>query len=130
MLSFNTCRDSWRNLTEEEFSSYTCAKCFVQVLMNQKTLTMKWPPQPPYWLHHRNIANISFPADPGNDPSPVCVTANLDDDECENWKECCFAARECCSAMLLDDTDGKCCTNPSCSDLCNLNMKYSTMRKS
>ena len=108
VFSVNTCRDSWvKNLAEEEFSVYSCAKCFVQVFMEKKLLTIKLPPTPPYWLHHTKIGNISFPADPTNDSSPICRIAGLDDDECSKWKQCCFVARECCSAMLKDDTDGK-----------------------
>ena len=108
VFSVNTCRDSWvKNLTEEEFSIYSCAKCFVQVFMEKKLLTIELPPKPPYWLHHTTIGNISFPADPGMDPSPICEIAGLDDGECSKWKQCCFVARECCSEMLKDNTDGK-----------------------
>ena len=108
VFSLNTCRDSWvKNLTEEEFSIYSCGKCFVQVFMEKKLLAIKYPPTPPYWLHHTTIRNISIPADPGIDPSPICEIAGLDDGECSKWKQCCFAARECCSAMLADNTEGR-----------------------
>ncbi len=105
-LPTNTCRDSWlNNLTEADFSNYTCAKCFVQVLLDKKSLRMDRPPAPPFWLHHKTLQNVSFPADPGITPSPVCGAADLSEAECNKWRHCCFAAQRCCTMMLRDETD-------------------------
>ena len=63
VMSSNTCRDSWlNNLTRSEFASFTCAKCLIQLFMNEKDWKMLYPPRPPYWLHHKKISNITVPA--------------------------------------------------------------------
>ena len=104
-----TCNSRLGSHSQQEFEYYSCAWCYDFLFTTTKKKPLIATDLVPYLIDRVQKALIV--PDINNSTNVRVICSTLDNDECNRWKSCCYAANACCQKQLstpLGDVNNTC----------------------